>query len=154
MFQACKKAPLKPAETSDQALIQSAKEFFESHLQQATAISTGNNRVKAVKRPYWQAAYTSPSPTGWVVIVPVFYDKDLVVKTSISGSNFFSLNYLTKLVMHKDSSGFNSQLVTFFPDSSYEASKNNQYSGLIFTEAWDGASQTKYKIAQGLTLME
>src|SRR5258708_37347163 len=107
MFQACKKAPLKPAETSDQALIQSAKEFFESHLQQATAISTGNNRVKAVKRPYWQAAYTSPSPTGWICMAPLFYANVLTLQTPISILKFDLLNYLDKLSIPNGMFGLN-----------------------------------------------
>src|SRR5690242_16447603 len=87
--QACKKTPIRSSESADQDLIESAKLFFESHVQNSRPVTNGNNRTKASKQPYWKAAYTINSSKGPQVIVPVFYQKNLVVKTNFSGSNQF-----------------------------------------------------------------
>jgi hypothetical protein len=152
LFYTCKKAPADPGQSEDQALIQSAKAYFEAHLQQAEPVSNGNNRVRAGKKPFWQAAYSTTTTKGLAVVVPVFYQKDLVVKTSFSGSRIMSLNYLTKLVMYKEDAGFQAQLATFFPDSAYGTSTTGQFSGYLFLETWDGTPLKQYKVSQGQVL--
>ena len=153
LFQACKKSPASNQST-DQAFIQSAKAYFEAQLQQISPSPGSNNRIKASKQPYWQAAYTTNSASRQLVVVPVFYQKDLVVSTDFTGSQLLSLNNLTKLVLYKDSSGFSAELVTYFPDSSYGSETNNNYSGLIFAETWDGKPLNKYKFSQGIAMTE
>lgn len=152
-FQGCKKAPVSSKDSKDQMLIQSAKAFFESSLQNTSLTHYGNNRTNATKQPYWEAAYCTTSSKGPVVVVPVFYQKDLVVKTTFSGARLLSLNSLTKLVISKDTSGFYSQVVTFFPDSIANAS-SSQYSGIVFTESWNGQPLHKYKLSGSLALTE
>lgn len=152
-FQACKKSPISN-QSADQQLIQSAKAYFEANLQQTTPAPGSNNRIKAAKQPYWQAAYTTNSTNGQIVVVPVFYQKDLVVSTNFSGSRLLSLNYLTKLILYKDSSRFSAELVTYFPDSSYRQQTNNQFSGIVFTETWDGKPLARYKFTQGIAMSE
>jgi hypothetical protein len=114
----------------------------------------GNSRTKASKQPYWKAAYTANSSKGTLVVVPVFYQKDLVIRTNFSGPRLYSLNYLTKLVMYKNDTGFYSELVTGFPDSTNEFPNNNQFTGIVFTESWNGAPLKKYKMTSGITLTE
>jgi hypothetical protein len=152
--QACKKTPIRSSESANQELIESARSFFESHVQNSTPATNGNNRTKASKQPYWKAAYTINSSKGPLVIIPVFYQKDLVVKTNFSGSRLYSLNYLTKLVMYKDATGFYSELITGFPDSTNQSSNDNQFTGLVFTESWNGSPLKKYKMSGGITLTE
>jgi hypothetical protein len=152
-FQACNKLP-SSNQSTDQALIQSAKAYFEAQLQQTAPRPGSNNRIKTSKQPYWQAAYTTNSSGGLLVVVPVFYQKDLVVSINYIGSQLLSLNYLTKLIIHKDSSGFSAEMVTYFPDSSYASQTNTNYSGLIFTETWDGKPLNKYKFSQGIAMTE
>ena len=109
-LQACKKLPTSN-QSADQTFIQSAKSYFEANLQQPASSSSSNNRIKASKQPYWQAAYVTASASGKMVVVPVFYQKDLVVSTNFTGSQLLSLNYLTKLIMYKDSSGLDRKSV-------------------------------------------
>lgn len=149
--QACKKAPVK---SNEQSLIESARSFFDNHVQLNAPATTSNLRIKASKHPDWKSAYIDPSSNRELVVVPVFFEKDLVVKASFSGSNPLALNYLTKLVMYKNNSGFSTQVITFFPDSNCYTSPNSQFSGIMFAEAWDGTPLKKYKMAGGVTLTE
>lgn len=151
LTQACKKAPIA---SNEQSLIESARTFFETRIQPKRPSATSNIRIAANKHPDWKSAYAVALSNSQAVVVPVFFEKDLVVKTSFSGSNPLALNYLTKLVMYKNDSGFSTQVITFFPDSSCYTSTNSQFSGIIFNEAWDGTPLKKYKMADGVTLTE
>jgi hypothetical protein len=153
VFQACKKSPASFNETNgDQALIQSAKAYFQSNLQGLNLLPSGNKRQTAARSPYWEAAYCINSSKGRTVVVPVFYQKNLVVKADFLPSRLLSLNYVTSLLIYKDSSSYHSELASVFPDSLDKRSQNGQFSGLIFTETWQGRPIKKYKISQGLTL--
>jgi len=151
LSQACKKAPITSAERS---LIQSAKTFFEARIQQKGPGESNNIRITSSKHPDWEAAYTVATSKGQAVVVPIVFEKNLVVTSSLSSSTPLALNYLTKLVMYKNDSGYSTQVTTFFPDSTCYTSANGQFSGIVFNEAWDGTPLEKFKLTGGVTLTE
>ncbi|HEY4151416.1 MAG TPA: hypothetical protein VGM41_20900, partial [Chitinophagaceae bacterium] len=154
LTQACKKAHTSVDQSTDHSLIESAQLFFQEHLEHQTPVLNANTRITAGKRPYWPAAYTVNSSKGILVVVPVIYQKNLVVKTNFSGKRVMALNYLTKLVMYKNDNGFYAQLATYFPDSACNTTPNGAFSGLIFSETWLGQPIAKYKLAGGIALTQ
>src|ERR1700744_4580120 len=80
-FQDCKKNLSSTSSPNDsQAMIELAHSYFDQSLGQSGANSkTGNPRIDAIKNPQWDLAYIAHLSTGDAVIVPVFYQKDLVV---------------------------------------------------------------------------
>lgn len=147
----CKKVPSDPA-SDDKELIESAKAYFTSQLQPLPPTPVANARARAVKYPYWQAAYTITTTQGVSVVVPVFYQKDLVVTTNFNPSRTIALNSATLLVLSKEGSAFQSQLLTILPDSSDKTPVGGAFSGLILAETWNGSPLKKYKIVQGKIL--
>lgn len=152
-FQSCQKVPGEFSQAnSDQDLIRSAQLYFTQQLQPLVRPSTGNKRIDALKAPYWQGAYCVSSSKGPVVVVPLFYQKDLVVSTNFSGARILTLNSLTKLILYKDSSMYQAQVVTAFPDSTVKSPTNAKFSGTIFVETWQGQPLKKLKFTHDLIL--
>jgi hypothetical protein len=151
---ACKKnLSNSPSLSADSILIENAKVYFQTTTQQsALAAKTGNPRLDAVKAPYWPSAYCGNLSKGPAVIVPVFYQKDLVVTTSFNPTQTFPLNQLAKLVIYKDSSGYQMQLVTSFPDTAANGINSGTFSGIIFAETWQGQPINTYKVSGGQVL--
>jgi hypothetical protein len=152
---ACKKnLSNSSAMRSDSSLIENARAYFQTSIQQSMpAAATGNPRLDAAKAPYWPSAYSVNLSKGPAVIVPVFYQKDLVVTTSFNPNQTFPLNQLAKLVIYRDSSGYQMELVTSFPDTASKGINSGDFSGIIFAETWQGQPINTYKVSGGQVLV-
>jgi hypothetical protein len=138
---------------TDSILIENARAYFQTTIQQlAPATKTGNPRLDAIKEPSWQLAYVVPFSKGPAVIVPVFYQKDLVVTTSFNPNQTFPLNQLAKLVIYRDSSGYQTELITSFPDTAAKGINSGAFSGIIFAETWQEQLINTYKLSGGQVL--
>jgi hypothetical protein len=148
---ACKKnLSNSPSMNADSILIENARVYFQTTTQQsAPAATTGNPRLDAAKAPYWPSAYVVNLSKGPTLIIPVFYQKDLVVSTSFNPGQIFTLNQLAKLVVYKDSSGYKMELITSFPDTAARGINSGTFSGIIFAETWQGQPVNVYKVSGG-----
>jgi len=87
--------------------------------------------------------YRASTPMA-AVYVPVVYQDPMLMKASIAGSFSFHLNYLTDLVIYKDSlSHSQARVLTFFPDSTFFKDPTKSFSGLEFVEDWNGNGFSK-----------
>ena len=134
-LQACQKRLSGPTPANtDQTMIAAARNYFEQTTQHATpATPTGNPRLDGAKTPDWGSAYCIQLSHGPAVIVPVYYQKELVITTNFNQKQVLPLNQLTKLVICPDSSGFHMELVTSFPDSNANQSNSIKFSILFHT---------------------
>lgn len=146
---ACKKnISNSPVISTDSILIENARLYFQTSIQQSASVApAGNPRLDAAKAPYWPSAYTVNLSKGPAVIVPVFYHKHLVVSTSFNPNQPFALNQLAKLIIYKNSSGYQMELVTSFPDTAAKGVNSGKFSGIIFAETWQGQSINTYKVS-------
>jgi hypothetical protein len=130
---------------ADSTLIENAKAYFQTTVQQsAPAATTGNPRLDAVKAPYWPSAYCVHLSKGPAVIAPVFYQKDLVVTTSFNTSQIYPLNQLAKLVIYKDSSGYQMELITSFPDTAARGINSGSFSGMDNPSILISSAEVRY----------
>jgi hypothetical protein len=133
----------------EQTLIENARQYFEAQVSTgAPAAHTGNPRLDVGKTPSWSAAYSINLSRGPAVVVPVFYQQDLVVSSSFNPGQVLALNQLTKLVIWRDSAGYNMELVTAFPDSAGGVNRG-VFSGILFVETWQGKRLETYKFSGG-----
>jgi hypothetical protein len=137
-FPACKKARTSLSrDSTDQALIQTSKAYFESNVQWLTP-NANNYRACQKKSPSWNRAKVLKLSSSNVVFVPVTYRNSLFITSSGSPNIVYSLNSLTFLVISLDSqSQFHANAITFIPDSS---SGNSNQSGFVLNEDWQGNS--------------
>lgn len=151
---ACQKRLSRPTPpTTDQIRIAAARNFFEQSTRQSDPRTpTGNPRLDAVKTPSWDLAYCIQLSKRSAVVVPVFYQKDLVVTSNFNPKLPLPLNQLTKLVIYQDSSGFHMELVTSFPDTTTQPPNTDKFSGIVFVETWEGASLNSYKLSNNQVL--
>ena len=151
---ACKKnISNSPVISTDSILIENARLYFQTSIQQSASVAlAGNPRLDTAKAPYWPSAYTVNLSKGPAVIVSVFYHKHLVVSTSFNPNQPFALNQLAKLIIYKDSSGYQMELVTSFPDTAAKGINSGTFSGIIFAETWQGQPINTYKVSGGQVL--
>lgn len=137
----------------DQTRIAAAKNYFEQTTQASRPKAvTGNPRLDAGKSPAWESAYCLQLSRGPVVVVPVYYQKDLVVTSNFNPRVPLPLNQLTRLVIYPDSSGYHMQLVTSFPDTTIIAPNSGKFSGIAFVETWQGTPINSYKLTKNKVL--
>jgi hypothetical protein len=142
----CKKDPSPGSMSSNDAvLIESARKYFQENTSLMAPASTGNPRLEGVKNPDWGSAYCVGLSGGRAVVVPVFYQQNLVVTSNFSGSQILPLNQLTKLVVFRDSLGYKMEVVTGFPDSTMRGLNSGNFSGIAFVETWEGQAVSTYK---------
>ena len=146
LLNACQKSPGNAdAMTAQSQLIQQAKEFFDQQTLSSGQSLTGNPRLDAIKKPAWSSAYCVPVSRGTAVVVPVVYQKKLVVTSNFDASQTIPLSQLAQLVIYPDSAGYKMELVTAFPDSSIQGLHSGLFSGIVFVETWQGKSLAAYK---------
>ena len=150
----CKKTPEGLSRSESYNLIQSAKIYFSSQLQDRPPAHAANARSGAIKYPFWEAAFTITTPQGSSVVVPIFYQKDLVVTTDFNPTHTIALNSATVLILTKEGPTFKNQMFTFLPDSNDKRPTGGGFSGLIIAERWDGSPINRYKEVQGTIVTE
>jgi len=147
-FQACKKDQnFGRSTSSDQQLIISAKAYFYDSVENSVRRTSGIYRVDAAKTIDWQAAHVASLSHGPCAIVPIHYVKDLLIKSTASEGNLFSLNDITHLIIYKDrTNAYQAEMVTAFPDTVVLKSRSHGYTGLVLVENWSGQRlhQLKY----------
>jgi len=148
LFCTCKKDPNgRNARSSSQEIIESAKGFFRTNIENSKQSSSEIYRVDAAKTIEWEAAHVVNLSHGPCVIVPVHYVKDLLVKSTAGGENLFSLNDITRLIIYKDKmNSYHVEMVTAFPDTTDLKSSSQGYTGFVLVENWSGQRlhQLKY----------
>ena len=153
-YEACMKMTNHESQSSQsQQQIESAKQFFLQNVRPLTHTVTGNPRLDAIKTPYWEEAQVATSSKGPAVIVPVFYQQDLVVTTNFSGQQILPLNQITRLLLYKTSSGYQAQVLTAFPDTNAH-NLTGFFSGILFIEDWQGQRLTRFSMRGNQVLVE
>ena len=152
-FYGCQKPRTNPsAADQNQALINAARHFIEQQTAQAVA-PTGNPRIDDLKSPYWEVAQVVNTSKGSAVLVPIYYQQDLVVTTTFSGRQILPLNQITRLLVYKTESGYQVQVLTSFPDTSSQ-NVMGSFSGIVFLEGWHGQPVARYSISGNQVLVE
>lgn len=125
-----------------------AERFFEdSILNKGTGVGY---RASTPRTPIWNEGETGTYEGMAAVYVPVVYQEPMLMKASFAGSFYFHLNYLTDLVIYKDSlSHFQSRVLTFFPDSTFFKDPTKSFSGIEFVEDWNGNGISKLLYSGG-----
>jgi len=143
-FNACQKTPGNPAGLStEQQLILEAKQAFDQ--QTATRALPVTYRAAQAKTVIWNDAQISTIGGRQAVVVPITYNQPMMVKANFAGNFYFHLNYLTQLVIYRDSVlTFQARVVTFFPDSNYFKNPAGSFIGIEFVEDWQGNTLGKY----------
>lgn len=98
-----------------------------------------NYRASQVRAVQWDLAQIVQLGNSQGVVVPIVYFAPLLVKSNFTGEQFFHLDYLTRLLIYKDStSSFRAEVITDFPDSNYFKNPVGKYTGMRFVEDWNG----------------
>lgn len=128
-------------------LICEAKIHFETNENQSLLGSWAEvkaNQQRLPRRyvshwPRWEDAVAKPLFKGGVVIVPIEYSNPFLLTSSLSRSYSYSINTTRKLFIYKDEKGdFQTQAVTYMPDSAFLKGDKYKFSGLIVIEDWNG----------------
>src|SRR5690348_8345525 len=83
LFTTCKKGQnSKNAMPESQEIIESARDYFHTYIENPKQGSSGADRVDAAKTIDWQAAYVANLSHGPCVMVPVHYVNDLLIKST------------------------------------------------------------------------
>jgi hypothetical protein len=118
------------------ALIREAQKVVDSI---STTGYPVNERAAQPKRVRWDLAQLVPIGHNIGISAPIIFDNAILMKAGFSGNYLFHLNYLTRLLFYKDSSGNNITLVvTAFPDSNYFKDPTRPFTGIKFVEDWLG----------------
>ena len=121
---------------------QAQKYFSDSVAGRSLAVSYRAAQPRSI---LWAAAQITKVNNGWAVIVPIVYNQPMMVKANIAGDFYFHLNYLTQLLMYRDSNSvFQTRVLTSFPDSNYFKNPAGAFSGIQFVEDWQGNELAKY----------
>ena len=138
-------------------LIREAKNHFESNEKQALPEEIAD--VKANQRdvprkyvkhePRWEGAAVKQLSKGEVVIVPIEYSKPFLLTTNLSKDYSYSINQIRKLFIYKDKNGiYQTQAITYFPDSVFLKKGQHTFSGIILVEDWNGTLINLYLVEQ------
>ena len=128
-------------------VIVAEKVFQDSILNRGTPVGY---RASTPRTPIWNEGEPGTYEGMAAVYVPVVYQDPMLMKASIAGSFYFHLNYLTDLVIYKDSlSHFQSRVLTFFPDSTFFKDPTKSFSGIEFVEDWNGNGISKLLYSGG-----
>jgi CRISPR/Cas system CMR-associated protein Cmr5 small subunit len=133
--------------STDLALIEKAKNFFDANLENSKNPVESNpatndfDPVKNIlKTPVWNKAYTQKLSFGSAVIVPIAFPSDWHLNsTSMGKSAKIPLNNLYKLIIYQDQGKtYHANVLAFFPDSNFLNQPLGSFSGEIILESWDG----------------
>lgn len=137
-----------PATSADQALVNQARKFFADSVDNSGPAL--NYRAAQTRNVLWAQAAVKNVSGGEAVVVPVIYPSPMMVRTNFSGGYYFHLNYLTNLVIYRDSTArFHALAVTLLPDSSYFKDPLQPFSGIKFVESWQGDPIAKLLYSPG-----
>jgi hypothetical protein len=126
---------------SSSSLLQDARTFFTSN----PLAPPQNYRAGIPKTVLWDQARVVSLSIGDGVFVPVRYQAGLFVKSTFGCDRLVSLNYLTQLLLYRDSHHtFHAVLVTTLPDSNYLSNPLGIFTGFRFVEDWNGNPVAKY----------
>jgi hypothetical protein len=131
----CQKRLTSPLASSE--FINDAKVFFnDSVINKGFAV---NNRAQQSRIVQWTMAQSVPFLNGQAALVPVTYNSAFMIKANFTGDHFYHLDYLTELLIYKDSNAaFHANVVTSFPDSNFFKNPLSSFSGIKFIEDWQG----------------
>jgi hypothetical protein len=141
----------------DNKLIKNAKLFFETSQANVDtvkdkALSSYKSSIGLIgKTIVWDSAFVSTLSTGRMVMAPVKYERDVVVKI---GTNKLSLNSLTWVYIRKDKKGtLKTEVVLRIPDESYfkNDNPNKSFSGIINVSDWKGNFIKAFRITNGIS---
>jgi hypothetical protein len=117
-------------------LLNEARSFIDSVSTRGYPV---NYRAAQPKTIRWDLAQFVPVGSAQGVIVPIVFKNPLLMKANFAGDEYFHLNYLTRLLFYKDTTGKNTALViTEFPDSNYFRDPTRPFTGIQFLEDWLG----------------
>lgn len=133
--------------SQDQLLITNAEHYFTDNITTNNSTSTiSNERTTMPKLALWGKAYIMELSVGKTVIVPIQYSKMFYVNSNIAENSLYSINEIAYLAIFKDArQNWHAQMITAFPDSTYENTNRRQFTGLLFVDDWFGNPITKYK---------
>jgi len=156
LFTACKKSQNgKNAMPAYQEIIESAKDYFHTYIENPKQGSSGVNRVDAAKTIDWQVAYVANLSHGPCVIVPIHYVNDLLIKSTAGGENLFSLNDITHLIIYKGNTNtYHAEIITAFPDTIDLKSSTQGYTGFVLVENWSGQRLHQFKYNADGSILE
>ncbi|HWY34052.1 MAG TPA: hypothetical protein VNX68_05355, partial [Nitrosopumilaceae archaeon] len=150
LYTDCKKTEI-ISSSPDRDLIIAAKDFFTQSLKQQSntinAVSQADRNPRKInsKTPLWSKVTTIPLSIGKAVLVPVQYNNPFLISTNFSGKRLYSINQITRLLIYRDKEqDFHSELLTFFPDSSFKTGSG--FTGILFVEDWAGNNISEYRI--------
>jgi hypothetical protein len=150
LYTDCKKTEI-ISSSPDRDLIIAAKDFFTQSLKQQSntinAVSQADRNPRKInsKTPLWSKVTTIPLSIGKAVLVPVQYNNPFLISTNFSGNRLYSINQITRLLIYRDKEqDFHSELLTFFPDSSFKTGSG--FTGILFVEDWAGNNISEYRI--------
>src|SRR5258706_2931488 len=92
----------------------------------------------------WDQAQIVTIPGMRVAVIPITYIKPLLMRTNFGGNHYYNLDYLTQLLIFKDSAGFHAQVLTSLPDTAYLRAPGRSFQGMVWVEDLEGNSITKY----------
>jgi hypothetical protein len=102
-------------------------------------------RAAQAKTVIWSDARMSTIGGRQAVVVPITYNQPMIVKANFAGDFYFHLNYLTQLVIYRDSAlAMQARVLTYFPDSNYFKHPEGNFTGIQFIEDWQGKTLGKY----------
>jgi hypothetical protein len=138
---ACEKRSTVTQEPS--LLIIQAKAYFTDSVLGKTMPMT--YRAAQAKTVIWNDAQISMIGGRQAVVVPITYNQPMMVKANFAGDFYFHLNYLTQLVIYRDSALImRARVLTYFPDSIYFKNPEGNFTGIQFIEDWQGNTIGKY----------
>lgn len=155
-FQACKKDQnTRRTGSADQQLIKAAETYFHDSVESSNQYLAGTYRTNAAKTIDWQAARVAGTSLGPCVMVPVHYTNTLLIKSNAGGTNLFSLDDLTQLIVYKGATnGYHAELVTSIPDTTDLKSSSQRFTGFVLVENWSGQRLRQLKYNPDGTILE
>lgn len=146
-FYRCSKAD-RNGELVTNDLISMARSYV-SLIQQHTPVYQTNNprndRTSRSQELLWSSAWVTLFRGRQAVLVPVHFIKDIFVKTSWGGNNYFRLDNQERLLIYQDTSKrWHAERITWLPDSLYLRSAQKDFTGLVLVDDYWGNPLNKY----------
>lgn len=131
---------------SEETLIGEAKDFFETKVLNAYQdINTSNPKALLPKILKWEDAYVNKLSIGGALVVPIHYEKSIVITNNLDKDRYYPLDDLTKLLIYKDIKNvYHAELINYFPDI-YFKSFDHGFTGIVNVEDWFGNLLKSYK---------
>ena len=165
-YLACRKSAGSSSKLSDQALIQSYRNYFEANVQPFhnpdTSVSSAEIRMTLHKTPNWARAVVKQFNFGRAVVVPIAFKEKIYLQSSLGE---ISLDSTSAMILYADDKGaMHSEVVTKMPDRNFLFGMSKTFTGIAAVEDWSGrplvaynytstgASPVESKITSGSTI--